>query len=96
MYKKPIAILFTVIFTALIVSPTIISALDDSIDTSIFYSITEEESSKSKIIPPFSLETNDHNAFFEINKHQFFGYQFKNYAIPHLNLISPPPEKIIL
>jgi len=43
MYKKTIAFFFTVLFMALIMAPTVILVLDESIDTSIFYSITEEE-----------------------------------------------------
>ncbi|MGE5943403.1 MAG: hypothetical protein ACM31G_03585 [Flavobacteriales bacterium] len=82
---------------SLIIAPSIIVALDDSIDTSIFYSITEEEENcKSKIVPHFPLENHDVLNDFSLKAHQFFSYQFKNYSKPHLNLISPPPDQIIL
>ncbi|MBP0904736.1 hypothetical protein J8H85_12920 [Mariniflexile gromovii] len=98
MYKNTIAVFFTIIFMALIVAPTVIVALDDSIDTSIFYSIAEEEENcKSKnLVSPFSLQNNDVLAGFKLKTHQFFSYRFKNYPKPHLNLISPPPEQFIL
>lgn len=98
MIKKTIAIFFTALFMALITAPSVIIALDDSFDTSIFYSINEEEEhSKSKnLVSPFSLQNHDGLSYFTLNPHRFFSYRFKNYPKPHLNLISPPPEHIIL
>ena len=94
MYKKTIAIFFSILFVGIIITPTVIVALDDSIDTSIFSSLTEEEeNSKTKnVISPFSLHHQEiiPNNLSETHKH--FTYQFKNYPKPHLNLISPPPE----
>lgn len=97
MFKNTIAISFTVIFMALIVAPSIITALDDTIDTSIFYSMAEEEENcKSKIVVTFSLQNNNTLSDFNLNPYEFFSYRFKNYSKPHLNLISPPPDKNIL
>jgi len=96
MYKKTIALSFMVIFMALIVAPSIIAVLDDSIDTSVFYSLSEEEEhTKSKMVPTFSLQINEHTSY-NLKDLQGFGYQFKNYSKPHLNLISPPPDQNIL
>lgn len=96
MYKKEIAISFIIIFVSLIAAPSIITAFDDSIDTSIFYSLTEEEEHcKSKIVPHFSSD-NDALTDISLQSNKFFSYQFKNYSKPHLNLISPPPDQIIL
>lgn len=83
---------------SLIAAPTLIAAFDDSIDTSIFYSLAEEEeeNSKSKIASPFSSDTNDAITDICFQSNKDFDYQFKNYSKPHLNLISPPPEHIIL
>jgi len=82
---------------ALIMAPTVILVLDESIDTSIFYSITEEEENGKvkKLIPPFSAENNYLSFYKELINQDFFGYRFKNYPKPHLNLISPPPEYIL-
>ena len=98
MIKTTIALFFTTLFMALILAPTVIVVLDDSIDTSIFYSVTEEEENcKSKnLISPFSLQNHDFSTDFKLKTHLVFSYHFKNYPKPHLNLISPPPEYIIL
>lgn len=83
---------------ALIVAPSVIVVLDNSIDTSVFYSLAEEEENShvKKIVSPFSLQNNDFLANFGLKTHQGFSYQFKNYSKPHLNLVSPPPEQHIL
>lgn len=83
---------------ALIVAPTVIVAIDDSIDTSIFYSFTEEEeNAKAKnVISPFSIITSETTTHFNLKDFQVFSFKFKTYPKPHLNLISPPPEYVIL
>ncbi|MCF7559447.1 hypothetical protein L3X39_02270 [Sabulilitoribacter multivorans] len=93
MNKRAIAIFFSILFGALITAPTIVSAIDDSVDISIFYSIAEEENENLKL--PFP--DNNFNEFvkiFKIESNKHLGYYFKNYPKPHLNLISPPPEFI--
>ncbi|MEM5566515.1 hypothetical protein WNY78_15440 [Psychroserpens sp. AS72] len=93
MYRKTIAILFSVIFVALITAPAIIIAVDDSIDVSIFYSITEEEEKETiKVFPPNELYEDDYLLTSGANDN--LGYFFKNYLKPHLNIISPPPDFI--
>ncbi len=98
MTKQTIALFFTLIFVALITVPTVVVAIDDTFDSSIFYSVTEEEENgKTKnLISPFSIQNNDITSNFELQNYLFFSYQFKNYSKPHLNLISPPPEQHIL
>lgn len=93
MNKKAIAIFFSILFGALITAPTIVSAIDDSVDISIFYSIAEEENENLKL--PFPDNSfNDFVKVFKIESNKYLGYCFKNYPKPHLNLISPPPEFI--
>ncbi|MBU3820453.1 hypothetical protein KO566_00140 [Flavobacteriaceae bacterium XHP0103] len=98
MYKKAVATFFMVIFMGLITAPSLIIALDNSIDTSMFYSIAEEEENGKSIsvLSPFSIVNNEYQTPFDIKDYQFFSYQNKNYPKPHLNLISPPPERNIL
>ena len=85
------------IFMSLIVAPSIIAAIDDSIDTSIVYSLTEEEEhSKTKIVITLTSHHPETVSDFTLNPYEFFSYQFKSYAKPHLNLLSPPPDQIIL
>lgn len=94
MRKKVIAIFFSTLFLALITVPSVIVALNDSFDTSIFYSVNEEEESGKykNVLSPFSLQNQDGISSFFISEHSNFTYHFKNYRKPHLNLISPPPE----
>ncbi|WP_104735220.1 hypothetical protein [Hanstruepera ponticola] len=95
MGKKTIAILFSVLFLAFITAPTIIIAVDNSVDVSIFYSVTEEENENLKLPFPDNSFKGIENLSFKDSKENL-GYYFKNYPKPHLNLISPPPERIIL
>ncbi|GAA4289581.1 hypothetical protein GCM10023163_00790 [Aestuariibaculum suncheonense] len=83
---------------ALITAPAVVVVLDDTIDTSIFYSLSEEEEhGKCKsLVSPFSLQTHDGIMNFTIGNTPSYTYRFKTYPIPHLNLVSPPPEQSIL
>lgn len=90
--KYYISIFFTIIFMAFIAAPTIIVSLDDSVDISIFYSLTEEEESENfKLIFDDKLEYSE--VVYNLMANNFLiGYTFKSYPKPHLNLITPPPE----
>lgn len=95
MGKKTIAILFSVLFLAFITAPTIIIAVDNSVDVSVFYSVAEEENENLKL--PFP--DNGFNGLEDLvilESKENSRYYFKNYPKPHLNLISPPPELNIL
>ncbi|MGY0391079.1 hypothetical protein ACW5R3_00795 [Bizionia sp. KMM 8389] len=95
MSKKVIAILFSVLFVTFITAPSIIVAVDDSVDVSMFYSIAEEENENFK----FPLSNNNHDDFdgvFTTESKEYLGYYFKNYTKPYLNFISPPPDLNII
>ncbi|MCK8480249.1 hypothetical protein [Psychroserpens algicola] len=100
MKSKLSAIFFLLIFSALITAPSILVAIDDSIDITCFYTITEEEeesghqiSKEGKVFYQESTNMINYLKGFEKNRQQ--AYYFKNYPKPHLNLISPPPEFIL-
>ncbi|WP_051238766.1 hypothetical protein [Gaetbulibacter saemankumensis] len=97
MIKQSIAIFFTALFMAQISAPSVIIALDDTFDTSVFYSFSEEEENgKSKnLISPFSLINHDSLTSFSFRKYEVFRYMYGIYPKPHLNLISPPPDQNI-
>lgn len=93
MHKNAIAIFFTMLLMALMSAPSIIIALDDTADTSMFYSLSEEEEA-SKIKPKA-------NEGFIVTEHLWIlgsldgiVYFLKKYPKPYLYLISPPPEFI--
>ena len=93
MLKRNIAIFFTVLFMAIITAPSIIMAVDNSIDISVFYSLSEEEENNNfKLV--FSEANEEINLFKDLFKKNNLSYFFKNYSKPHLNLIFPPPDFI--
>ena len=96
MHKNTIAIFFSMLLLALISAPSIIIAIDDSVDISMFYSITEEEEESSKIQLQSPDNFKDSECVFTYFDVEDIEYYFKNYPKPHLNLISPPPELHIL
>ncbi|MDG5490880.1 hypothetical protein [Psychroserpens sp. SPM9] len=99
MKQKLSALFFLLIFTALITAPSVVMAIDNTIDISCFYTINEEEEEKGpqvnkqgKVFYHESMHMLDYVKGFD--KKRKFAYFFKNYPKPHLNLISPPPEFI--
>lgn len=96
MHRSLIAFLFSFLLLLLVVAPTIIMAVDDSIDVSFIYSISEEEENKSnKEFEKFVVEIkSDSEDFLDFSKTNNLEYRLKTYSKPLLNLISPPPEFI--
>lgn len=102
MIKNGIVIFFTVLFMAINSMPSIIIAIDDSVDISNFYGFSENEeenkeneSEKFLEIVFFIENSNKSDDFLASNNIDHTEYRFKNYSKPYLNLISPPPEQYI-
>ena len=95
MIKKQISIFFTILFLGIITVPSIIIAFDDSVDVSVFYSLSEEEEENKNLNLVCFQEDLDNNQSEILNSKNHLGYYYKNYPKPHLNLISPPPEFIL-
>lgn len=74
--------------------PTLVVALDDTVDVLMLFSVNEEEeSSKSKTFEVVHTSEDDECDVLQGLKVKVNSkYCFKNYSKPHLNLISPPPE----
>lgn len=86
---------------AMLSAPSIISAIDNTIDVSALLSFAEEEEEKegkgNKNIEIFLCELNKLNTDFDALRAQNkLKYYLKKYSKPHLNLISPPPELHLL
>ena len=102
MIKNSIATFFTVLLMVVNSVPSIIIAIDDSVDISIFYGFSENEEEKKEKESEKTLEVcfiennNETEAFSTFKTLDYKGYSFKKYSKPHLNLISPPPEQHIL
>lgn len=89
--KRTIALLFVMLFTLMICAPIIIISCDDSADISAFFGMNEEEED-TKVLFDKSPEELEYVSI-DIYKKEYIGYTAKKYYIPHLNLISPPPER---
>ncbi len=79
----------------IISAPTIIVSMDNSFDTTIFFDISEEEEKESVklLFETVSLDLEDvYTDRTDLNSNS---YTFKVYSKPHLNLVFPPPEKIL-
>ena len=100
MSRSVVSILLSIIFVAFLVTPTILTMVDDSIDVSFFYSSAEEEEKgheKTKDVEVLFSELNINETYLTSSLVQNnLEYYFKTYPIPHLNLISPPPDYSIL
>ena len=92
--KRTIALLFVMLFTLMICAPTIIISCDDSADISTFFGMNEEEEDTKVLFDKSPEELEDLSI--DINKKEYIGYTAKEYYIPHLNLISPPPERYLI
>ena len=92
--KNKIAIYVTILFMALISAPTVIMTIDDSIDTTCFLSVNEEEeNANAKLLFDKDHQTPEFLFEDQENTH-LIGYTFKQYTKPHLNLVFPPPDFI--
>ncbi|HNU58641.1 MAG TPA: hypothetical protein PKI08_01675 [Aquaticitalea sp.] len=80
-----------------IAAPTIISVVERSFDTSIFYSVNEEESKSGETLKIFEtklLPYNDYDiSLMDIEKEKSFNSHLKNYTPSILECLSPPPER---
>jgi hypothetical protein len=88
------------VFAFLIAAPTIIVAIDKTVDISYFYSIAEEEEHNSiKKITELEVFTSESlmslESLFFSNKNSVLQYAFKRYTKPYLHSTSQPPEFIL-
>ncbi len=74
--------------------------VDDSIDISILIDSSDEEEKGKENIKDIQLSVSEldgnESDYFSDETENDLGYYFKNYPKPHMNLISPPPDHIIL
>ncbi|SNR53044.1 hypothetical protein [Lutibacter flavus] len=92
MFKKTVSIFLTILFLGIISAPSIIVSIDDSIDISVLYNISEEEEETNNLKLVVSEIDDDTDSYPITFKNQSLGFYFKKHPKPHVNLISPPPE----
>lgn len=98
MQKKTVSYFFLILFTVFISAPTVISVIEKSFDTYIFFSVNEEENKVNETLKTLEVKLSDIQKFgmslFGLKKEKAYISYIKNY-IPHdLDCISPPPEFI--
>ncbi len=96
MQKQIVSLLFLILFTAFISAPTLISMIEKSIETSVFFSISEEENKVNETIKIFEIkvlenEQGDLALIASENEKSFTSY-LKNYTSFAIECFSPPPE----
>lgn len=96
MHKSILAIFFLTVFTSTIVAPTVIMMVDDCFDVSMLYNITEEDQKEKETDGKKEiLFSNFMNSDYQLDCYVSrldHSYRSTDYATPHLNLVSPPPE----
>ena len=94
--KKKIAIVFTIIFTLFIVSPTVLSVVEDSFDISILFNVGEEENNQNEISKNFDLKISEikktDSLFNSLKKRNLLNYRLKKYTDIYQKNTYPPPE----
>ncbi len=95
MIKKIITFFLIAIFTAFMTAPTL-SIFSDSIDSSIFYSLNEEDTTTKenlKVFKVHSAESNStHLAVFDFEEQNLNIIYLISYTPYVTECISPPPE----
>ena len=96
MSKKIISIIFSGVLLLLLTAPTILTLVDDSIDSSVIFSLSEEEGkgSEKNINIELIFESIESNYFqlVFLTEEDSLEYFYKKYALPYLNKVSPPPD----
>ncbi|MCK7589328.1 hypothetical protein M0G43_01955 [Subsaxibacter sp. CAU 1640] len=96
MQKRTISYFFLILFTLFIAAPTVISVVEKSFDTSIFYSVNEEENKINETLKVFEVKLSDHEKFCisisDLEKEKSYIFCIKNYTSKDLECLSPPPE----
>lgn len=99
MRNNLIAIFFTALFVVVNSAPSILMAINDTVDISKFYGFCENEEENTENESEIFFESiffikncNQSEYFLVSNNLDHTAYRFKNYSKPYLNLVSPPPQ----
>lgn len=96
--KIRIAIILAFIFTLFIVTPTILSVVEDNFDTSILYNISEEENNQKEVSKNFDVKFSETkiclSLFNYLDNKDLLDFYLKRYTNISQENISPPPELV--
>ncbi|AUC85632.1 hypothetical protein CW731_10185 [Polaribacter sp. ALD11] len=93
-----IAIILTFIFTLFIVTPTILSVVQESFDISILLKVSEEENNQKEVSKSFDVKFSETKTclslFNSLDKKDLLDYYLKHYTDISQENTSPPPELV--
>ncbi|MGF1557194.1 hypothetical protein [Paucihalobacter sp.] len=97
MYKSRVSIILSIVFVLFLSAPTIIMVFDVPADTSVFFSVTEEENESSNVSKQIQAHiTLNHKPPFDV---EFSSKKASNFYLVgsrsslSLQTFSPPPEQ---
>ncbi|CAM1358924.1 conserved hypothetical protein [Tenacibaculum sediminilitoris] len=94
--KSKTAIFFIFLFTSIIVTPMILTLVDQDQDISFFLELNEEEENTKHIkIDELKAHPNNNDTSFlfkTIQKKKNVRFQSKNYVSQYPKILTPPPE----
>lgn len=98
--RAKIALSFTLIFSILLIAPTVISVVDDSINLSLLLNNMNEEEEGNNSVKEIKLKitSDNENSFFVLNKIQKkknISFQSKNYISEYPKITTPPPKGLV-
>lgn len=91
---KIIAKIFMFLFIAFLLTPTIVCAIDDSSDTSVFYNLSEEEHAKKEI--KTFLYSDFHPEILilsQLTSSLILSENLSKHDTIHSKIFIPPPEQ---
>ncbi len=98
MSNNIISTLLAIFLTVVVVSPMLVTVADNTVEVGLFENSEEEKETRGehKVEVEKLLTSHAHKIISsEVDASSLtLGYFFKSYPIPHLNLISPPPELV--
>lgn len=98
MSKRIISALLAIFLTVVIVSPMLVSVVDNTIEVGLFENSEEEKETRGEnTIEIEKLLANNSVRVFSSEAYHvttYLGYAAKLYPTPHLNLVLPPPELV--
>lgn len=98
--RVKIALFFTIIFSILLITPSVISLVDDTINISLFVNMNEEEEEGDYSLKAVKVKitSENENSFLVLNKIQKkknASFQSKNYISEYPKITTPPPKYLI-
>lgn len=99
--KFRIALFFTLLFSVIIITPTVITLIDDTCDVAFFIDLNEEEEKNGKEAPKdleIKIYPSENFSLMVINqlqKKKNVSFNSKNYTSQYPKVTTPPPQFLL-